>query len=72
MGSKTYYRKEVKWIINFVKSQLDSLNDREDDTSGDKSPDSSEKEENNGKRQSSKKGNPALTHKSRANERQKN
>ena len=61
MVSKSDEIKEVKWSINYFKSQLDSVNDREDDTNGGKYPDSSEKEGNHGKRNRSKKVNPSLT-----------
>ena len=53
--------KEVKWIINSIKSQLDSVNNCEADTDDGKDPDSSDKEVNHDKRQSYYKVNPALT-----------
>ena len=62
----------MKWSINSVKSQLDSVNDHDDDTDDGKDSDSSEKEVNNVKRQRLRKGNPALTRKRGINERQKN
>ena len=39
MGSKSDAIKGVKWIINSLKSQLDSINDREADTDDGKYPD---------------------------------
>ena len=65
MGTKTIEFKEVKWSINSLKSQLDSVNDRESDTYCGKNPDSSKKEGNHKKRQRSNKANPALTRKGR-------
>ena len=63
MGSKRYEFKEVKWIIKYLKSQLDSISDPEADTDGGKYPDSFLKEGNHEKRHISNKGNLALTRK---------
>ena len=63
MGSKGDEFKEVKFSINSLKSQLDSVNNREAETDDGKDPDSSKEEGDHGKRQSSKKGNHALTRK---------
>ena len=41
MGYKSGEFKEVKWIINYLKSQLDSVNDRESYTDDGKYNDSS-------------------------------
>ena len=62
----------MNWSINSLESQLDSVRDREDDTDDVKYPDSYEKEGEHGKRQRSKKGNPAMTRKRGTNGRQKN
>ena len=72
MGSKSGEFKEVKWSINSLKSQIDSVNNCEADTDDAKDPDSSDKEGDHGKRQRSEKVNPALTRKRGANERQNN
>ena len=63
MVSKSDEFKELKWRINSLKIKLDSANDRETDTDDGKDPDSSKEEGDHGKRQSSKKGNHALTRK---------
>ena len=61
MGFKSDEFKEVKWIINSLKSQLDSFNGRESDTDYGKYPGSSDREGNHENSQSSNKGNPELT-----------
>ena len=43
--------KKMKWSINPLKIQLDSVNDYEADTDDGKDPESSEKEGNQGKKQ---------------------
>ena len=53
----------MKWSINSLKSQLDSVNEREADTDDVKDLDSSDKEGNHEKRQRSNKVNPTLTRK---------
>ena len=53
----------MKWSTNYLKSQLDSFNDHEDDNDYGKDTESSDKEGKHEKRQSSNKGNPTLPHK---------
>ena len=72
MVSNSNEFKEVKWSINYLKSQLDSVKNREAETDDGKGPDSSEKEGDHGKSQRSNKGNTALTRKRGTNEIQKN
>ena len=61
MGSKSDELKEVKCSINFIKIQLDSVNNRYADTDDIKYHESYDNEENHGKIQRSKNVNPALT-----------
>ena len=56
MVSKSDEIKEVKWSINYFKSQLDSVNDREANTDDGKDSDSYDKEGNHEKIQSCNKG----------------
>ena len=63
MGSKSGELKEVKWSINSLKIQLDSINNHEADTDDGNYPNFYEKEGNYEKRQRSDKGNPSITHK---------
>ena len=72
MGYKSNEFKEVKWIINSLKSQLDSVNHCEAGTDDGKYYDSYEKEEDHGKRQRYKKGNTVLTTKRGTKKIQKN
>ena len=53
----------MKWSINSLKSQLDSVNEREADTDDVRYLDSSDKEGNHEKIQRSNKVNPTLTRK---------
>ena len=53
----------MKWSINYLKSQLDSVKDREADTDYGKYPDYYDKEGNHEKSQIPNKGNPALPYK---------
>ena len=61
MGSKRDDIKEVKWSINYLKSQLDYVRDCKVGTNDGKYPESYEKEGNHEKRHGPDKGNPALT-----------
>ena len=72
MGYNRKGFKEVKWSINSLKSQLDSVNNSEADTDDGKDPKSSEKEGDHENKQRLKKGNPAMNRKMGTNERQKN
>ena len=69
MGYNRDEFKEVKRIINSLKSQIDSVNNRDADTDDGKYPDSYDKEGEHGKMQRYKKRNPALTHKRGINKR---